>query len=492
MADTQLKQKATAGMIWTSIQKYTSIIVQFICGIVLARLLTPEDYGCIGMLAVFTNIAASIVSMGFASALIQKKRPTDEDYSTVFFWNEAISILMYMVLFVAAPFIARFYRIPLLSDVLRVQGLILILNATLTIQDNRLRKQFKFKRLAIVYVIAGLVSTVVAISMAYNGFGVWSLVGQSLSASVTINIIFWTTNKWRPMFVFSMQSFRELFGFGFYIFLSNIVNQIGNSLQTLLMGRIYNASILGYYSKASSTEMLASQSISDVLLQVTYPLYSELQNQKEQMISAIKRITVTVAYVTFPILSLLILLAKPIFVMLYSERWLPSVPYFQVLCVGGFVIGLQAVNYQPVLALGKSKLLFKWTIIKRVVGTTIMIGGLILWGVKGLLAGVVAYNYFIYVVNAVLVSKHIGYNLRAQLKDLMPVVLLIVTSFITTLGLSWVLNFDMYINAVAELIFFCTIYLGGSIFFKMDSYSYFKSILPLLTSKFKLKKNNNL
>ena len=485
MDDNQLKQKATSGVVWTSIQKYTNIIAQFISSIVLARLLTPADYGCIGMLTVFTSLAASIVSMGFSSALIQKRRPTDEDYSTVFYWNEAISILMYLLLFVSAPAIARFYRIPLLSDVLRVQGLILILNASAAIQDNRLRKQFYFKKLAIIYITSAIISIVVAIVMAYNGFGVWALVGSSLSSGIIRNIIFWFTSKWKPLLVFSLKSFKELFGFGFYVFLSNIVNQLGNSLKTMLIGRFYNASLLGYYSKANQTEMLVSQSVSDVLLQVTYPLYAELQFEKEKMISAIKRITVTVAYVTFPVLSLLIILAEPIFILLYSDRWLPSVPYFQVLCLGGFVIGLQAVNYQPIAAIGKSKLLFKWTVIKRVIGTTIMVGGLIVWGIKGLLAGTVLYNYFIYAVNAVLVSRHIGYGLIKQFNDLLPVFLLTVSSFIITYGIGYLVNFDLYLNAVIQFLTFFVIYWGGSIVFKMDSYEYFKSILPLLLKKFR-------
>ena len=478
-------------MVWTSIQKYSNLVAQFVCGIVLARLLTPEDYGCLGMLTVFTNLAASIVTMGFSSALIQKKRPTEVDYSTIFFWNEGVAILMYLILFLAAPFIARFYRMPLLSDVLRVQGIILIINASAAIQDNRLRKQFRFKKLAIVSVTSHVVSIAVAIFMAYRGFGVWALVGQSLSAGIVRNLIFWITNKWKPLLVFSRQSFHELFSFGFYVFLSNIVNQIGNSLQTLLVGRIYDASLLGYYSKANRLEMTASQSISDVLLQVTYPLYSELQDEKERMISAIRRLTVTVAYVTFPFLSVFILLAEPIFVLLYSERWLPSVPYFQMLCLGGFVIGLQAVNYQPIAAIGKSKLLFKWTVIKRIVGTTIMVGGLLIWGIWGLLGGVVAYNYFIYAVNALLIRKHIGYKLRMQLSDLLPVIVLTVVSFSLAFGVGYLLDLNMYMKGAIEFMVFALIYCCGSVFFKLDAYTYFKSTLPLIMGKFRRKNSLN-
>lgn len=485
MAGNQLKQKATSGMIWTSVNKYINILANFICSIILARLLTPEDYGCIGMLTVFTSLAASVVTMGFTSALIQKKRPTDEDYSTVFYWTEAVSIFMYLVLFASAPVIARFYKIPLLCDVLRVQGLILILNASASIQDNRLRKQFNFKKLAIVSVVSNILSIIIAIAMAYKGLGVWALVGMNLSAGVIRNIIFWLTNKWKPLLVFSTKSFKELFGFGFYIFLSNIVNQLGNSLRIMLVGRFYNASLLGYYSKASRTEQLATHSISDVLLQVTYPLYSELQNQREQMINAIKRITLTVAYITFPLMSLLILLAKPIFVLLYSDRWLPSVPYFQVFCLTGFVVALQAVNYQPIAAIGKSKIMFKWTVIKRVVGTSMQIGGLILWGIKGLLAATVIYNYMIYAINSVLVSKHIGYGLRTQFADLFPTTLLVVISFLFAFGAGYFFDSDMYLRGAIEFVVFAGIYIGGSVFFKMDSYEYFKTILPLIIKKIK-------
>lgn len=486
MSNTDLKQKASSGMVWTTIKKYASIIVQFICGVLLARLLTPADYGCIGMLTVFTHIASAFVTMGFASALIQKKRPTEEDYSTIFFWNEGISILMYIILYIAAPFIAQFYRIPLLSDVLRVQGLILIINASASIHANRLTKQFKFKKLAIVALASNIFSAIVAILMAYNGFGVWALVAQSLSSGIVRNMIFWITNKWKPLFVFSMKSFKELFSFGFYVFLGNMVNQIGNSVQTLLIGRIYNASQLGYYSKATHTESLAAHSISDVLLQVTYPLYSELQHQREAMISAISKITMAVSYITFPIMALLILLAKPLFIILYSDRWLPSVPYFQLLCLGGFAACLQGVNYQPIAAIGKSKLLFKWTVIKRIVGTTILIGGLLLWGIIGLLIALVIYNIFLYVVNAVLVAKHIGYKLDAQMQDLLPISLLTAFAFSVAYFAGHVTDFNMYLNGMTELIVFILIYMGGSVLFKMDSFNIFKTIIPMVTKKAKI------
>ena len=275
-----LKQKAASGMVWTSMQKFIGMGLSFISGIILARLLTPEDYGCIGMLSIFMLIANTFVDGGFASALIQKKRPKQEDYSTIFFFNLGMSLLMYIILFLAAPFIARFYKMPLLSSVLRVQGLVLIINALSLIQSNQLKKQFLFKKLAIVTLLASFISIVVTIFMAYKGFGVWALVAMNLITAIIPAVVYWLTNKWIPKFVFSKTSFKELFKFGFFMFLTNLINTFCNNIQGLLIGRFYNPATMGYYSKAKSTEELASTSISNTIGQVTYPLYAEYQNDK--------------------------------------------------------------------------------------------------------------------------------------------------------------------------------------------------------------------
>ncbi len=482
----ELRNKATSGMFWTAVQKYSGTAVQFVCGIILARLLTADDYGCLGMLTVFINISATFVDAGFSSALIQKRRPTEIDYSTIFYWNEGVAIGLYLILFVSAPAISRFYGIPLLSDVLRVQGIILILNASASVQDNRLRKQFKFRKLAIIAIIASVVSTFVAIGMAYKGFGVWALVGQSISSSLVRNFAFWLTNKWKPLLAFSIGSFKELFSFGLYVFLGNLVNKIGNSLQSLLIGKVYDPSTLGYYSKAARTEGYASLSISDILLRVTYPLYSEVQHDKQAMISVIKRLSTIVAYISFPTMMLLLLIAKPMFVFLYSDRWLPSVPYFQILCIGGLAMCLQGVNYQPIAAIGKAKLLFKWTIIKRVIGMTAQIGGLLLWGIMGLLIGSLINNYFIYIVNSALVSKYIGYKMKAQFMDLFPIFLLtLVASAISFLS-GRLFASNMFLNASIMATSFVIVYLGGSIIFRMEPFIYVrKTIIPSLLSRFK-------
>ena len=484
-----LKQKAASGVAWTSIQKFAGMGVSFIAGIILARLLTPEDYGCIGMLSIFMVLAGAFVDGGFASALIQKKRPTQEDYSTIFFFNLGMSLLMYVILFACAPAIARFYKMPILSSVLRVQGLVLIINAFSLIQSNQLRKQFKFKKIAIVTLITSIVSFSVTIIMAYKGFGVWSLVVMNLLTAFIPTVVYWVTNKWFPLWVFSKASFKELFSFGFYMFLTTIITRICNNIQGLLIGRFYNPATMGYYSKAKSTEEMASTSLSNVIDQVAYPLYSEYQNDNLMLTNVIKKLTLSIAYVTFPMMLLLILLAKPIFILLYSERWLDSVPYFQILCVAGIAICLQGVNYQAIAAIGKSKAMFSWTLVKRAIGLALIVGGLAAFGIKGLLVGMVLQSWLIYIINAYQVHKYIGYKLSKQFFDLLPTMVLSIISWTVAYGLVFLFpQWNMYVIAVIHLLVFVVVYLGGSMLFKMESFRLVKETIPMFMSKFNRKK----
>lgn len=479
MAQKNLKKKAASGMIWTALQKYSTMFIQFISGIILARLLTPHDYGCIGMLVIFMVLAETFIDGGFGSALIQKKRPTQEDYSTIFYWNLGMAVLMYAILYVSAPYVSHFYNIPLLCDVLRVQGLVLFIYAFNIVQRNQLKKKLNFKFLSIITIATSVIALSVTIFMAYNGFGVWSLVAQNLITAAIPAIVFWFFIKWRPVLTFSWKSFRELFSFGFYMFLTHMINQIGLQIQGLLIGRVYNASTMGYYSKAHSVEKLASTSISKVMTEVTFPLYAEVQDNKAMMINMIKRLTTTLSYLTFPAMFLLVLLAKPFFVLLYSDRWLDSVPYFQFLCIAGLPNCLQAVNLQTISAIGKSRTMFFWTLLKRIVGIIAIVGGLMAFGMKGLLIGMVFNSWFSYLVNIGLVSKHIGYNWIQQLKDLSPIVAVSVLAAAVSYATGYFMKGDMYLNGLLMLVVYLLIYLGWSVIMKPESYTYFLSVLPV-------------
>ena len=473
-----LKQKAASGMVWTALQKYSLMIIQFFSGIILARLLTPHDYGCIGMLSIFMVLAETFIDGGFGSALIQKKKPTQIDYSTVFFWNIAVSLVLYALLYFSAPAIARFFNLPLLCDVLRVQGVILFIYALNVVQRNQLKKKLNFKLLSIVSISTVITSLFVTIIMAYHGFGVWALVSQNLISGIIPSLVFWFSIKWRPTWTFSWKSFRELFSFGFYMFLTHLINNFGSKIQGLLIGKYYNPVTMGYYSKAEGTEKLASHSISGIMTQVTYPLYAEVQDDKKKLSNMIKRLTMTLAYVTFPLMFILLLCAKPIFVLLYSDRWLESVPYFQILCIAGLSGCLQAVNLQAISAIGKSKTMFVWTLLKRAVGIGAVFVGLMSWGMTGLLIGVIINYWFSYAVNIGLVSKHVGYKWNSQLLDMLPVAIVSSIAALISYAVGSIFDMSMYPDGLIKMSVYVIVYLGWSFFFKPESYTYFLSIIP--------------
>lgn len=472
-----LKQKTVSGMIWSAFQRYSTMIISFISGIILARLLMPHDYGCIGMLSIFMVLAECFIDGGFGEALIQKKNPTQADYSTIFFWNIAMAVLMYIALYVAAPAISSFYDMPILCDVLRVQGIILFIYAFNIVQRNQLRKKMNFKVLSIVTIVTSVTSLTITILMAYYGYGVWSLVAQNIITGLIPALVFWFYIRWRPIWVFSVKSFKELFNFGFYMFLTHLLNQFGQQIQGLLIGKMYNPATMGYYSKAHGTEKLASSSVSQIMAQVTFPLYAEVQDNKIALSNMIKRLTMTLAYITFPLMFILLLCAKPIFVLLYSDRWLESVPYFQVLCFSGLAFCLQSVNYQSISAIGKSKVMFIWTLLKRLMGISFVVIGMIFFGMKGLLCGYVLNTWFSYFVNIGLVSKYIGYKWHKQLMDLFPILFISSLAALISFVLAGLLDLGLYMDGAVKLLCYFLLYLGWSLIMKPDAYKYAKSIV---------------
>ena len=473
-------------MIWTALQKYSMMFIQFISGIILARLLTPHDYGCIGMLMIFMTISESFIDGGFGAALIQKKRPTQEDYSTIFFWNLGMAVVLYTILYLSAPLIATFYKMPLLCDVLRVFGIILFIYAFNIVQRNQLQKKLNFKILSIVTITTSVISLLTTIILAYNGFGVWALVTQYILTTLIPALFFWFYIKWRPMMVFSRKSFRELFGFGLYMFLTNLLNQFGQQVQGLLIGRFYNPNTMGLYSKANATERLASSSIAQVMTQVTYPLYAEVQDDKKRLAGIIKQLTITLSFLTFPLIFILLLCAKPIFIILYSERWLDSVPYFQVLCIAGLAYCLQSVNYQSISAIGKSKALFVGTFIKRAMGIAFVVTGLLVAGMKGLLVGMVVNTWFSYAVNIGMVSKYIGYKWWRQLLDIMPVMIVSIIAALISYTVSVAFQLSLYVDGLLKIVVYAAVYFGWTYIFKPEASRNINTLIVPLKKKFHL------
>ena len=466
------KQKAFTGVMWSSVQRFGVMAITFFSNIILARLLSPDDYGCIGMLMIFISLSASFIDGGFGSALIQKKDPTNEDYSTIFYWNIFLSVVLYGVLYLCAPFIASFYRIPLLSNVLRVQGVVLFFNALSIIQQNQLRKKLLFKKLAIVNITSALVSLGVAIVMAYKGFGVWALVAQQISLSVINALMFWIVGHWTPDRVFSWNSFKELFKFGGFMLLSHLFGTLSNEIQGLLVGRMFNPATMGLYTQAYRLEGSAATATSSIIDQVTYPVLASYQDDRLHFVSALKRFIQIPAFVCSLVMMVMIVVAKPLIILLYSAKWVDCVPYFQILCTAGLAVCLQGSANNAIAAVGKSKVFFEWTIIKRSLTIVLCVIGIFVGGMYGLLWSCVAGAWSVYLINAYLVSKHVGYAFQRQILDILPFILMACVIGVGVYLLGSLLPWHMYVVALVESVLCFVLYWLTARIFHIEAYNY--------------------
>ena len=368
--------KVTISFVWAFIQKFGNTFLSFISNIILARLLLPEDYGAIGMIMIFIVISNTFIDGGFGSALIQKTNPTTKDYSTIFYWNIFFSIGLYIVLYFCAPFIASFYKLPLLNNLLKVLGVVLIINSLSVVQSTQLRKKLKFKECAYATVISSLLAVCVTVFLAYNGMGVWSLVIQQILVSVFSFLLYLYFNKWIPSLVFSWKSLKELFNFGFFMLCSSFLNNLCNNIQGLIIGRQFSSTVMGLYTQSAKLATESSNSIASVVDQVSYPLLVEVKDDNRALEKIIRQLSCNLLFLIFPLMCFLIMVAKPLIVFLFTEKWIDCVPYFRILCLSGIAVTFQGVSYNSIAAIGKSWLLFKWNLVKRIFAMTLIFVGL--------------------------------------------------------------------------------------------------------------------
>ena len=412
--------RTTKSILWAAIDKFGIVMLQFVINLVLARLLTPDDFGCVGMIMIFVAVSQTLIDGGFASALIQKVNASQTDYSTIFYWNILFSCLLYLGIFLAAPWVAEFFRIEALEGLLRVLGVVVIINALTLVQRTILRKAINFRVIAIVDILSCSASAAVAIYMAYRGCGAWSIVGMQLSNALLSTILFWSMSKWRPMLAFSVKSFRSLFSYGGYLLIANIMQDVCTHIQGVVIGRNFSASQTGLYAQAKKMDEVASMTLPALLCQVLFPLYSEKQNDKEALVDMLRGNMRMISFVVFPLMMLLIIVANPVFVLLYGDKWVDAVPYFQVLCIGGFFSSLYNFNYYAVAAVGRSKALFYWGCYKwGVLLVLLLIGAQI--SMMGVLVAMVLSCANIYVTNALLAQKYVGYSFKVQITDILPI-----------------------------------------------------------------------
>lgn len=478
------KSKVFTGVIWAATQRFGTMIISFVTNIVLARLLTPDDFGTIGMLLLFLAIANTFVDSGFGSALIQKKDANQTDFSTVFFINLGLSLVVYAILFLGAPWVARFYDVDLLRPLLRAQGIVLILNAFCIIQTAILRKKLDFKKLSVCNLIGNLVGSILGVLAALKGFGVWSLVVRTLAVGLVTSLLLWIIGKWKPLLVFSKQSFKELFGFGGFMLLSSILTTITNNVQTLIIGKLFQKSTLGHYTQARQLRNIASDSISSIIGQVLYPDFSNNQSDNKALESRQNFSIHAISFLTIALMAICILAAKPLISLLYGEKWLECVPYFQLLCIGGCFVSLQDVNYNVVAAKGKSKMLFYCNLIKAIYFCFLLIAGAKFWGIYGLLLAMIVYSISAYLAFAAIACYYLKCNITGQLSKLVQTFMLAIIPF----GIAFFIN-HQFLADVSNILAIIVILLAFIVPYLGLSYATKNAVLLYLINMTHIKKN---
>lgn len=367
-----LKQKTFKGVVWSAIERFSTQGVQFLFGILLARLLTPNDYGMIAMLAIFMAVSQTFIDSGFGNALIRKPDRNEADKATVFFFNIFMAAACYGVIFLAAPFAAQFYGMPQLSDILRILAINLIIQAFGAIQRLNLTIDLNFKTLAKVSLIGAIIGGTAGLVCAYNGLGVWSLVVQQMATTSSSVVLFWVLVRWRPKSFFNKDSFKNMFGFGSKLLLSGLLNTLYNNIYDLIIGKVFAAATLGNYSRATHFADFPSSNITGIFQRVTFPVLSKIQDDKEKLRIGYLKFLDLATLAIFPLMVGLAALSKPFILLILSEKWAGAILILQIICIAKMWFPVHAINLNILQVLGRSDLFLKLEVIKKIVGIAIL------------------------------------------------------------------------------------------------------------------------
>ena len=414
-----LKEKTGRGVGWSFGGSLASYGITFVVGIILARRLGPELYGLVGVITIFVTIFNTIVDSGFSNALIRKIDATEKDYNTVFLVNLIVSIGLYGILFVASPFIAVFFGKEQLNPLTRVMGVCVIINAFSLIQSTLLTKEIDFKTITKCQVISSFFSGVLGVLMAYQDCGVWSLVGQQISYKLFNTILLWFYRKWYPHFIFSYSSFKELWGFGWKLLVTSLINTIWNELYQVVIGKCYSTQTLGYYTKAKEYVAIVSNNLTSVVQRVSYPALSKIQNDNDRLKRGYKMVIKVTMLVTFVLVLGLAACAHNFVLILIGTEWLPSVPFLQLICFNMMLYPLHAINLNMLQVAGRSDLFLKLEIVKKIIAIIPFLLGVFI-NIYWMLGASIFVGFVSFFLNAYYSGPFLNYGALEQLKDIFP------------------------------------------------------------------------
>lgn len=426
-----LTAKTTTGILWNFGQQLAVRGISIIITLLLARFLVPEDFGLIAMMSIFLALGNSLMQSGFREALIRLEKVTQEDYATAFYANLLLGLISYCSLFIAAPFIATFYENPRLVELIRVASLAVIITSFQVVQIASLSRKLNFRAQLKANLPAGVISGIVAVYLAYIGCGVWALVGQTLLSALIYTVLLWKVEGWRPTLQFSWSSIKEMYGFGYKLFLSGILDIIFQNLYVLVIAKIFSAYTAGLYFFANKMKELIIQQLVSSIQSVTYPALASLQNDDLRLKQGYKKIVILMTMILFPGALFTAVLAEPIFQLILPEKWFPAVSFFQLLCIASLMMPLHSINLNILKVKGRSDLFLYLEIIKKSINGLVLFGTY-KYGIHIIIFGQIATSFVNYIPNSYFSSKMLGYGIKEQITDFLP--LLIITLVVSLFG----------------------------------------------------------
>lgn len=412
-----LKTKTVKGVVWSSIDRFTTQGISFVFGMLIARMLLPSDYGVVAMLGIFMAVSSCFIDSGFGTALIRKNNRTETDYCTVFYFNIVVAFLFYGLLWLASPYIAAFYELPLLESVTKVVGLNLIIGALSGIQSAQLSIAIDFKSRAQISVITTIFTGVVGLWLAYKGYGVWALVFQGLASGILRTILLWAIVRWVPKLRFSWHSFRELFSFGSKMLASGLLDTVYNNIYTIVIGKFFSANSLGVYSRADGLAQFPSSNITGVLQSVTFPVLSTIQDDEARLADAYKRFLRLSAFVVFPLMVGLAAVADPFIRIVLTDKWEGAIYFLQILCFSLMWYPIHAINLNLLMVRGRSDYFLKLEVIKKILGVATLCVTIPM-GLVAMCYGRIFTSVICLGLNTYYTNKLIGYGFGSQMKEL--------------------------------------------------------------------------
>lgn len=469
-----LRSKALKGVMWSAIERFSTQGIQFLLSIVIARFVIPSDYGLIAMLGIFLAIAQTFIDSGFSNALIQKKSVTEIDFSTVFYFNIFIAIVIYLFLFGVAPYISLFYGEPQLIATTRWLGLSIVISAFSIVQRAKLTLQLNFKVQAKASLLSIMLSGGIGIYMAYRGCGVWALVVQTLSNNFLNTLFLWKFTHWIPLFAFSWKSFKVLFSFGSKLLLAGLLHTVYVNLYSLVIGKKYSAQDVGFYNRACSFAQFPSVNISSVITRTIYPIQCQFQDDEERLRISFLQYLRIACYVMFPLMIGLAVLAKPLILILLTEKWLFAAKLLAILCCAYLWYPVSIINNHLLNAKGRSDYFFKAEIVKKIVAVVVLVITMPL-GIEILCWGLLVYYLFDVCISMFFVKRMMKISLSLQFRNILPILFL---ALIMGAGVYWVIQFlnNWYLQVGVGLFLGCVIYFGISCLFKIRDFVFLLNI----------------